>query len=35
MLEYAFKKECKVFYQHVEEFKLKLGVPEYADKAMW
>jgi hypothetical protein len=33
MLEYACKKECKLFYQHVEDFKLKLGVLEYADKA--
>jgi len=33
MLEYACKKEYKLFYQHVEDFKLKLGVLEYADKS--
>lgn len=35
MLEYVCQKECELFYQHVEDFKLKLGVPEYADKAVW
>jgi len=35
MLEYACKKECELFYQHVEDFKLKLGVHEYVDKAVW
>jgi hypothetical protein len=34
MLEYACKKECKLFYQHVEDFKLKLGVLEYADNVV-
>jgi len=35
MLEYACKKECTLFNQHVEDFKLKLGVLEFADKAVW